>query len=275
MVSKQEIYMVAEEVRELGLKMEGVGNKLGGKVDGVVEVLKGLRISQASQGIDVLEGKLEAFKLKVSLEQIQQQLGRIEAREEWVSWVEVFGAGFHQPVLALLILMAASFKGDPIWMLAACTFALLLSPYLTVLWVFMVFGLKLVRWFGKCRRVSGIGGAQASGPASPTSGLASSFLSGVSSKLPTFSMPSFSFSGWRSARPSASTTEGDVESPNLDTDLGVGEESVELGTFSSNNSPPITSSLSFGKPQLPIISQPRFQFPPILSRPVEHEVIHV
>ncbi len=46
-------------------------------------------------------------------------------KPEWLLYIEIFGAGFHQPGLARLLIGAAAVKGNPFWMLLAvsCLFS--------------------------------------------------------------------------------------------------------------------------------------------------------
>jgi hypothetical protein len=268
MASKQDVYLVLEAVRLLseditslhkkvdtgselvaevaGLK--GVVAGLAGKLEevlaglrGSAEVLQELKAAELRDRLDMLEMKWSVTQMGDVARTLFTAMKSLE-KPEWLLYIEVFGAGFHQPGLAMALIGAAMVKGDPFWMLLACFLSFFLSPYLTCLWCFSLLVWRCGWMRRKCMRSTGCGGSPSSKRSSSrNSNRNSSFLSNLGSRLSSlsvFPMPSFaSFTAWRSQRTSDTTNGGDVESPQVDDNPGDGTGGeIELSDFAAVSS---------------------------------------
>ena len=307
MASKQDIYSVLEAVRLLsedvaslnkkvdagselvaevaGLK--GVVAGLAGKLEevlagvrGSAEVLQELKAAELRDRLDVLEMKWSVTQMGEVAHTLFKAMKALE-KPEWLFYIEIFGAGFHQPGLAMVLIRAAAIKGNPFWMLLACFLSFFLSPYLTFLWCFCMLVWRCGWMRRKCMRSTGCGGSPSSRRSSSrNSNRNSSFLSNIGSRLSSlsvFPMPSFaSFTAWRSQRTSDTTTGGDVESPQVDAGPGDGTGGeIELSDFTApSSSTPILLAPSSLNPDPPV-SSTLFSFPTFVSRPVEPSKEHI
>ena len=221
MASKQDVYLVLEAVRLLsedvtslhkkvdtgselvaevaGLK--GVVAGLAGKLEevlaglrGSAEVLQELKAAELRDRLDMLEMKWSVTQMGDVARTLFTAMKSLE-KPEWLLYIEVFGAGFHQPGLAMALIGAAMVKGDPFWMLLACFLSFFLSPYLTCLWCFSLLVWRCGWMRRKCMRSTGCGGSPSSKRSSSrNSNRNSSFLSNLGSRLSSlsvFPMPSF------------------------------------------------------------------------------------
>jgi len=307
MASKQDVYLVLEAVRLLsedvislhrkvdagselvaevaGLK--GVVAGLAGKLEevlaglrGSAEVLQELRAAELRDRLDMLEMKWSVTQMGDVARTLFTAMKSLE-KPEWLLYIEVFGAGFHQPGLAMALVGAAVLKGDPFWMLFACFLSFFLSPYLTCLWCFSLLVWRCGWMRRKCMCSTGCGGSPSSKRSSSrNSNRNSSFLSNIGSRLSSlsvFPMPSFaSFTAWRSQRTSDPTNGGDVESPQVISDPGDGTGGeIELSDFTApSSSTPVVLALSSLNPDPPV-SSTFFSFPTFVSRPVESSKEHI
>jgi hypothetical protein len=307
MASKQDVYLVLEAVRLLsedvislhrkvdagselvaevaGLK--GVVAGLAGKLEevlaglrGSAEVLQELRAAELRDRLDMLEMKWSVTQMGDVARTLFTAMKSLE-KPEWLLYIEVFGAGFHQPGLAMALVGAAVVKGDPFWMLFACFLSFFLSPYLTCLWCFSLLVWRCGWMRRKCMRSTGCGSSPSSKRSSSrNSNRNSSFLSNLGSRLSSlsvFPMPSFaSFTAWRSQRTSDTTNGGDVESPQVDDNPGDGTGGeIELSDFVAvSSSTPVILAPSSLNPDPPV-SSTLFSFPSFVSRPVEPSKEHV
>jgi hypothetical protein len=307
MASKQDVYLVLEAVRLLsedvislhrkvdagselvaevaGLK--GVVAGLAGKLEevlaglrGSAEVLQELRAAELRDRLDMLEMKWSVTQMGDVARTLFSAMKSLE-KPEWLLYIEVFGAGFHQPGLAMALVGAAVVKGDPFWMLFACFLSFFLSPYLTCLWCFSLLVWRCGWMRRKCMRSTGCGSSPSSKRSSSrNSNRNSSFLSNLGSRLSSlsvFPMPSFaSFTAWRSQRTSDTTNGGDVESPQVDDNPGDGTGGeIELSDFVAvSSSTPVILAPSSLNPDPPV-SSTLFSFPSFVSRPVEPSKEHV
>ena len=307
MASKQDVYLVLEAVRLLsedvtslhkkvdtgselvaevaGLK--GVVAGLAGKLEevlaglrGSAEVLQELKAAELRDRLDMLEMKWSVTQMGDVARTLFTAMKSLE-KPEWLLYIEVFGAGFHQPGLAMALIGAAMVKGDPFWMLLACFLSFFLSPYLTCLWCFSLLVWRCGWMRRKCMRSTGCGGSPSSKHSSSrNSNRNSSFLSNLGSRLSSlsvFPMPSFaSFTAWRSQRTSDTTNGGDVESPQVDDNPGDGTGGeIELSDFAAvSSSTPVVLAPSSLNPDPPV-SSTLFSFPSFVSRPVELSKEHV
>jgi hypothetical protein len=159
MASKQDIYSVLEAVRLLSEEVVSLNKKVDAGSELVAEVvgLKGVLAGLAKKLEEVLAGvrgsaevlqELKAAELRDRIDMLEMkwsvtQMGDVARtlftamkgleKPEWLLYIEVFGAGFHQPGLAMVLIGAAVVKGNPFWMLLACFLAFFLSPYLSCL----------------------------------------------------------------------------------------------------------------------------------------------
>ena len=307
MASKQDVYLVLEAVRLLsedvislhkkvdagselvaevaGLK--GVVAGLAGKLEevlaglrGSAEVLQELKAAERRDRLDMLEMKWSVTQMGDVARTLFTAMKSLE-KPEWLLYIEVFGAGFHQPGLAMALIGAAMVKGDPFWMLLACFLSFFLSPYLTCLWCFSLLVWRCGWMRRKCMRSTGCGGSPSSKRSSSgNSNRNSSFLSNLGSRLSSlsvFPMPSFaSFTAWRSQRTSDTTNGGDVESPQVDDNPGDGTGGeIELSDFVAvSSSTPVILAPSSLNPDPPV-SSTLFTFPTFVSRPVEPSKEHI
>ena len=307
MASKQDVYLVLEAVRLLsedvtslhkkvdtgselvaevaGLK--GVVAGLAGKLEevlaglrGSAEVLQELKAAELRDRLDMLEMKWSVTQMGDVARTLFAAMKSLE-KPEWLLYIEVFGAGFHQPGLAMALIGAAVVKGDPFWMLLACFLSFFLSPYLTCLWCFSLLVWRCGWMRRKCMRSTGCGGSPSSKRSSSrNSNRNSSFLSNLGSRLSSlsvFPMPSFaSFTAWRSQRTSDTTNGGDVESPQVDDNPGDGTGGeIELSDFAAvSSSTPVVLAPSSLNPDPPV-SSTLFTFPTFVSRPVEPSKEHI
>ena len=307
MASKQDVYLVLEAVRLLsedvislhkkvdagselvaevaGLK--GVVAGLAGKLEevlaglrGSAEVLQELRAAELRDRLDMLEMKWSVTQMGDVARTLFTAMKSLE-KPEWLLYIEVFGAGFHQQGLAMALIGAAMVKGDPFWMLLACFLSFFLSPYLTCLWCFSLLVWRCGWMRRKCMRSTGCGGSPSSKRSSSrNSNRNSSFLSNLGSRLSSlsvFPMPSFaSFTAWRSQRTSDTTNGGDVESPQVDDNPGDGTGGeIELSDFVAvSSSTPVILAPSSLNPDPPV-SSTLFTFPTFVSRPVESSKEHI
>jgi hypothetical protein len=307
MASKQDVYLVLEAVRLLseditslhkkvdtgselvaevaGLK--GVVAGLAGKLEevlaglrGSAEVLQELKAAELRDRLDMLEMKWSVTQMGDVARTLFTAMKSLE-KPEWLLYIEVFGAGFHQPGLAMALIGAAMVKGDPFWMLLACFLSFFLSPYLTCLWCFSLLVWRCGWMRRKCMRSTGCGGSPSSKRSSSrNSNRNSSFLSNLGSRLSSlsvFPMPSFaSFTAWRSQRTSDTTNGGDVESPQVDDNPGDGTGGeIELSDFAAvSSSTPVVLAPSSLNPDPPV-SSTLFTFPTFVSRPVEPSKEHI
>ena len=307
MASKQDVYLVLEAVRLLsedvtslhkkvdtgselvaevaGLK--GVVAGLAGKLEevlaglrGSAEVLQELKAAELRDRLDMLEMKWSVTQMGDVARTLFTAMKSLE-KPEWLLYIEVFGAGFHQPGLAMALIGAAMVKGDPFWMLLACFLSFFLSPYLTCLWCFSLLVWRCGWMRRKCMRSTGCGSSPSSKRSSSrNSNRNSSFLSNLGSRLSSlsvFPMPSFaSFTAWRSQRTSDTTNGGDVESPQVDDNPGDGTGGeIELSDFAAvSSSTPVVLAPSSLNPDPPV-SSTLFTFPTFVSRPVEPSKEHI
>ena len=307
MASKQDVYLVLEAVRLLsedvtslhkkvdagselvaevaGLK--GVVAGLAGKLEevlaglrGSAEVLQELKAAELRDRLDMLEMKWSVTQMGDVARTLFTAMKSLE-KPEWLLYIEVFGAGFHQPGLNMALIGAAMVKGDPFWMLLACFLSFFLSPYLTCLWCFSLLVWRCGWMRRKCMRSTGCGGSPSSKRSSSrNSNRNSSFLSNLGSRLSSlsvFPMPSFaSFTAWRSQRTSDTTNGGDVESPQVDDNPGDGTGGeIELSDFVAvSSSTPVILAPSSLNPDPPV-SSTLFTFPTFVSRPVEPSKEHI
>ena len=221
MASKQDVYLVLEAVRllseEVSLlhKKVDAGSELVGEVAGLKGVVAGLagKLEEVLVGMrgsaDVLQ-ELKAAELRDRLDILEMkwsvtQMGDVARtlftamksleKPEWLLYIEVFGAGFHQPGLAMVLIAAAAVKGNPFWMLLACFLSFFLSPYLTSLWCFSLLVWRCDWMRRRCMRSTGCGGSPSSKRSSSRNSTRnSSFLSNIGSRLSSlsvFPMPSF------------------------------------------------------------------------------------
>jgi hypothetical protein len=309
MASKNDVYAVLEAIRVLGQEVTVLSRKvdsgsglsaevadlkemvgvLTGKLE---EVAAGIRDSAAVlQELKVAElrDRLDMLDIKFSMAQVGDVAGRLFQamksleKPEWLFYIEIFGAGFHQPFLAMVLLGAAAAKGNPFWMLLACFASFFLSPYLTVLWVFFMLVLRCGLMRKRCMKSIGCGGSPSSKRSSRNSNRDSTFLSSLRSRLPSvpvFPMPSFSsFTAWRTQRSSASTTGNNVESPQAVAGSGEGEVGdIALADFAAcSSSTPIIIAPSSLIPDPPSVACSLFSFPPrsrveTMKGPKEHIV---
>ena len=287
MASKQDVYLVLEAVRLLSVditslhKKVDVGSELVVEVAGLMGVVAGLagKLEEVLAGIrgsaEVLQ-ELKAAELRDRLDMLEMkwsvtQMGDVARtlftamkgleKPEWLLYIEVFGAGFHQPGLAMVLIAAAAVKGNPFWMLLACFLSFFLSPYLTCLWCFCMLVWRCSWMRRKCMRSTGCGGSPSSRRSSShNSNRNSSFLSNIGSRLSSlsvFPMPSFaSFTAWRSQRTSDTTNGGDVESPQVDASPGDGTGGeIELSDFAAvSSSTPVVLAPSSLNPDPPVSS---------------------
>jgi len=209
MASKQDVYLVLEAVRLLsedvsslhkkvdtgselvaevaGLK--GVVAGLAGKLEevlaglrGSAEVLQELKAAELRDRLDMLEMKWSVTQMGDVARTLFAAMKSLE-KPEWLLYIEVFGAGFHQPGLAMALIGAAMVKGDPFWMLLACFLSFFLSPYLTCLWCFSLLVWRCGWMRRKCMRSTGCGGSPSSKRSSSrNSNRNSSFLSNLGSR---------------------------------------------------------------------------------------------
>ncbi len=160
MASKQDVYLVLEAVRLLSEEVSSLhkkvdsGSELVGEVTGLkgvvaglagkleevlagvrgsAEVLQELKAAELRDRLDILEMKWSVTQMGDVARTLFTAMKSLE-KPEWLLYIEVFGAGFHQPGLAMALIGAAVVKGDPFWMLLACFLSFFLSPYLTCLW---------------------------------------------------------------------------------------------------------------------------------------------
>ncbi len=234
MASKQDMYSVLEVVRLLNEEVVSLNKKVDAGSELVVEVagLKGVVAGLTGKLEEVLAGvrgsaevlqELKAAELRDRLDMLElkwsvTQMGDVARtlftamkaleKPEWLLYIEVFGAGFHQPGLAMVLIGAAAVKGNPFWMLLACFLSFFLSPYLTCLWCFCMLVWRCGWMRRKCMRSTGCGGSPPSRRSSSlNSNRNSSFLSNIGSRLSSlsvFPMPSFAFfTAWRSQRTSS------------------------------------------------------------------------
>ena len=307
MASKQDVHLVLEAVRLLseditslhkkvdtgselvaevaGLK--GVVAGLAGKLEevlaglrGSAEVLQELKAAELRDRLDMLEMKWSVTQMGDVARTLFTAMKSLE-KPEWLLYIEVFGAGFHQPGLAMALIGAAMVKGDPFWMLLACFLSFFLSPYLTCLWCFSLLVWRCGWMRRKCMRSTGCGSSPSSKRSSSrNSNRNSSFLSNLGSRLSSlsvFPMPSFaSFTAWRSQRTSDTTNGGDVESPQVDDNPGDGTGGeIELSDFAAvSSSTPVVLAPSSLNPDPPV-SSTLFTFPTFVSRPVEPSKEHI
>jgi hypothetical protein len=307
MASKQDVYLVLEAVRLLSEDITSLHKKVDVGSELVVEVagLKGVVAGLAGKLEEVLAGirgsaevlqELKAAELRDRLDMLEMkwsvtQMGDVARtlftamkgleKPEWLLYIEVFGAGFHQPGLAMVLIAAAAVKGNPFWMLLACFLSFFLSPYLTCLWCFCMLVWRCSWMRRKCMRSTGCGGSPSSRRSSShNSNRNSSFLSNIGSRLSSlsvFPMPSFaSFTAWRSQRTSDTTNGGDVESPQVDASPGDGTGGeIELSDFAAvSSSTPVILAPSSLNPDPPV-SSTLFTFPTFVSRPVESSKEHI
>lgn len=272
MASKQDVYGLVEGVRLLGQELVEVRGEvagLTGKLEEVAAVLRGaavglqeLKAVGLEDRVDLLEVKLGVAKLGRAGVAMLTGLKDLE-KPQWQLFIEIFGAGFHQPALAMFLVGAAAAKGDP-WMMLLATFcSFFLSPYLTCLWVFCMLVVRCVWCQKRCLRSVGCGGTPPS-KHSRNSTRNTSFLSRLFAKMPSpssFSMPPIvsAFSVWRSQRSSASTTERDVESPNICSPGEGNSFGIALADLPANStSTPVSCPVPVS-PDLP--PQSYFSFP--------------
>ena len=307
MASKQDVYLVLEAVRLLSEEVTSLHKKVDAGSELVAEVagLKGVVAGLAGKLEEVLAGlrgsaevlqELKAAELRDRLDMLEMkwsvtQMGDVARtlfaamksleKPEWLLYIEVFGAGFHQPGLAMALIGAAMVKGDPFWMLLACFLSFFLSPYLTCLWCFSLLVWRCGWMRRKCMRSTGCGSSPSSKRSSSrNSNRNSSFLSNLGSRLSSlsvFPMPSFaSFTAWRSQRTSDTTNGGDVESPQVDDNPGDGTGGeIELSDFVAvSSSTPVILAPSSLNPDPPV-SSTLFTFPTFVSRPVEPSKEHI
>jgi hypothetical protein len=151
MASKQDVYSVLKAVRLLGEEVSSLNKKVdaGSALVEEVEGLKGVVVGLAGKLEEVLAGvwgsaevlqELKAAELRDRLDVLEMkwsitQMGEVAhtlfkamkglEKPEWLLYIEIFGAGFHQPGLARLLIGAAAVKGNPFWMLLAvsCLFS--------------------------------------------------------------------------------------------------------------------------------------------------------
>jgi hypothetical protein len=307
MASKQDVYSVLEAVRLLNEEvislnkkvdagselvaevagMKGVVVGLAGKLEevlagvrGSAEVLQELKAAELRDRLDILEMKWSVTQMGDVARTLFTAMKSLE-KPEWLLYIEVFGAGFHQLGLAMALIGAAVVKGDPFWMLLACFLSFFLSPYLTCLWCFSLLVWRCGWMRRKCMRSTGCGGSPSSKRSSSrNSNRNSSFLSNIGSRLSSlsvFPMPSFaSFTAWRSQRTSDTTKGGDVESPQVDASPGDGTGGkIELSDFAAaSSSTPVILAPSSLNPD-PLVSSSLFTFPTFVSRPVESSKEHI
>jgi hypothetical protein len=267
--------------------LKGVVAGLAGKLEevlaglrGSAEVLQELRAAELRDRLDMLEMKWSVTQMGDVARTLFTAMKSLE-KPEWLLYIEVFGAGFHQPGLAMALIGAAVVKGDPFWMLFACFLSFFLSPYLTCLWCFSLLVWRCGWMRRKCMRSTGCGSSPSSKRSSSrNSNRNSSFLSNLGSRLSSlsvFPMPSFaSFTAWRSQRTSDTTNGGDVESPQVDDNPGDGTGGeIELSDFVAvSSSTPVILAPSSLNPDPPV-SSTLFSFPSFVSRPVEPSKEHV
>jgi hypothetical protein len=247
---------------------------------GSAEVLQELKAAELRDRLDMLEMKWSVTQMGDVARTLFTAMKSLE-KPEWLLYIEVFGAGFHQPGLAMALIGAAMVKGDPFWMLLACFLSFFLSPYLTCLWCFSLLVWRCGWMRRKCMRSTGCGGSPSSKRSSSrNSNRNSSFLSNLGSRLSSlsvFPMPSFaSFTAWRSQRTSDTTNGGDVESPQVDDNPGDGTGGeIELSDFAAvSSSTPVILAPSSLNPDPPV-SSTLFTFPTFVSRPVEPSKEHI
>jgi hypothetical protein len=267
--------------------LKGVVAGLAGKLEevlaglrGSAEVLQELKAAELRDRLDMLEMKWSVTQMGDVARTLFTAMKSLE-KPEWLLYIEVFGAGFHQPGLAMALIGAAMVKGDPFWMLLACFLSFFLSPYLTCLWCFSLLVWRCGWMRRKCMRSTGCGGSPSSKRSSSrNSNRNSSFLSNLGSRLSSlsvFPMPSFaSFTAWRSQRTSDTTNGGDVESPQVDDNPGDGTGGeIELSDFAAvSSSTPVVLAPSSLNPDPPV-SSTLFTFPTFVSRPVEPSKEHI
>jgi hypothetical protein len=267
--------------------LKGVVAGLAGKLEevlaglrGSAEVLQELKAAELRDRLDMLEMKWSVTQMGDVARTLFTAMKSLE-KPEWLLYIEVFGAGFHQPGLAMALIGAAMVKGDPFWMLLACFLSFFLSPYLTCLWCFSLLVWRCGWMRRKCMRSTGCGGSPSSKRSSSrNSNRNSSFLSNLGSRLSSlsvFPMPSFaSFTAWRSQRTSDTTNGGDVESPQVDDNPGDGTGGeIELSDFAAvSSSTPVILAPSSLNPDPPV-SSTLFTFPTFVSRPVEPSKEHI
>jgi hypothetical protein len=267
--------------------LKGVVAGLAGKLEevlaglrGSAEVLQELKAAELRDRLDMLEMKWSVTQMGDVARTLFAAMKSLE-KPEWLLYIEVFGAGFHQPGLAMALIGAAMVKGDPFWMLLACFLSFFLSPYLTCLWCFSLLVWRCGWMRRKCMRSTGCGGSPSSKRSSSrNSNRNSSFLSNLGSRLSSlsvFPMPSFaSFTAWRSQRTSDTTNGGDVESPQVDDNPGDGTGGeIELSDFAAvSSSTPVVLAPSSLNPDPPV-SSTLFTFPTFVSRPVEPSKEHI
>jgi len=306
MASKQDVYLVLEAVRLLSEEvtslhkkvdagselvgevagLKGVVAGLAGKLEevlagvrGSAEVLQELKAAELRDRLDILEMKWSVTQMGDVARTLFTAMKSLE-KPEWLLYIEVFGAGFHQPGLAMILIGAAAVKGNPFWMLLACFLSFFLSPYLTCLWCFSLLVWRCDWMRRRCMRSTGCGGSPLSRHSSRNSNRNSSFLSNIGSRLSSlsvFPMPSFaSFTAWRSQRTSDTTNGGDVESPQVDASPGDGTGGeIELSDFAAvSSSTPVILAPSSLNPEPPV-SSTLFTFPTFVSRPVESSKEHI
>jgi hypothetical protein len=307
MASKQDVYLVLEAVRLLSEEvsslhkkvdsgselvdevagLKGVVAGLAGKLEevlagvrGSAEVLQELKAAELRDRLDMLEMKWSVTQMGDVAHKLFTAMKSLE-KPEWLLYIEVFGAGFHQPLLAMMLIGAAAFKGNPFWMLLAVFLSFFLSPYLTSLWCFSLLVWRCNWMRRRCMRSTGCGGSPSSKRSSSRNSTRnSSFLSNIGSRLSSlsvFPMPSFaSFTAWRSQRTSDTTNGGDVESPQVDASPGEGSGGeIELSDFAAvSSSTPVIIAPSSLNPDPPV-SSTLFTFPAFVSRPVESSKEHI
>jgi len=185
MASKQDVYLVLEAVRLLSEEVSSLHKKVdaGSELVGEVAGLKGVVAGLAGKLEEVLAGvrgsaevlqELKAAELRDRLDMLEMkwsvtQMGDVAhklftamkslEKPEWLLYIEVFGAGFHQPLLAMMLIGAAAFKGNPFWMLLAVFLSFFLSPYLTSLWCFSLLVWRCNWMRRRCMRSIGCGGS--------------------------------------------------------------------------------------------------------------------